>query len=194
MSNLPSKRLKISELSETEYFKKQNDVVDRFLKSQKIEDIARSTGLQRAAVITFIDEWKNFVRNDKTFKEMGQERLHEMDRHYGLIIASMWENHDALVDAEKHADAGSLAKKIAEVEEKRQTALQKAGLYEDNELTEMMMETERKQEAIKQFLMNLVEDYPDLRNRIVEGLRQVEDPSYTPPVDLDVVEGEVEDE
>lgn len=191
MTKAVATRLKISELAEQDYFKAQNEVVDLFLKQISVDDIAKMKRMARADVVTLVAEWKDFVQNDKSFKEMGRERLHEMDKHYGLIIRELWESHEALKDESKFKDAAIVAKTIAEVEHKRQDALQKAGFYDDNELTEMMVEVERKQEAIKEFLMSLVEEEPHLRNKILDALRKIEDPDYVAPVDLDVVDGDI---
>lgn len=183
MSNAVARK-KISELSETDYFKMQNAVVDLKLKQVSETDIAKQLKLDRASVVTMIEEWKEYVRSDKSFKEMGRERLHEMDRHYGLIISELWDSHDSLKDEGKYKEAAAAAKIISEVEAKRQDALQKAGMYDDGELTDMIIENERKTEAITVLLTEIITDHPELRDRIVTGLRKIEDPNYVEPVEV----------
>lgn len=189
MSNVPAR----PDPRDAEWFKKQNAVVDDFLKGNtNYTDLARRHSVKRAEAIQMLDEWKDFVRSDKSFKEMGRERLHEMDRHFGLIIKGLWDNAEALDEDDKHDKAAGVRKIIAEVEHKRQDALQKAGMYDDGELADMVMETERKTQAIAEFLTKLAADEPHLKPRIIEALKKIENPDYIAPVDLDVVDGEVE--
>lgn len=181
-------RKKINELHDTEYFKNQNAIVDDFLKGNtNYTELAKKHRITRAEAVQMVNDWKDFVRSDKSFKEMGRERLHEMDRHYELIIKEMWENQDDLKDSGEFHKAATVLKMISETEAKRQDALQKAGMYDDGELADMIMENERKTEAISKFLTELIEEHPNLRGKIVEALRKIEDPDYIAPVDYDVV-------
>lgn len=185
--SLPT-RQKVKDLEDADYFKKQNAVVDDFLKGNtNYTDLARKHKINRAEAIQMMDEWKNFVKSDKSFKEMGRERLHEMDRHYGIIVKEMWDSHQDLKDSGEFHKAATVLKMISEVEAKRQDALQKAGMYDDGELADMVMENERKTEAISTFLTELIEEHPNLRGKVVEALRKIENPDYIAPVDYEVV-------
>lgn len=182
MSNVPAR----PDPRDAEWFKKQNAIVDDFLKGNtNYTDLAKRHSIKRADAIIMLDEWKQYVRSDKSFKEMGRERLHEMDRHYGLIIQEMWDSHQDLKDSGEFHKAATVLKMISEVEAKRQDALQKAGMYDDGELADMVMETERKTQAIAEFLMKLAADYPELKPKIIEALKKIENPDYIQPMDLD---------
>lgn len=184
-TNTPARK-KVSELKETEYFKKQNDVVDDFLRGiTEPTALAKAHGITRADAIVMLDEWRDFVRSDKSFKEMGRERLHEMDRHYALLIKDGHETIQELKDGGSWDKVGAALKVVADIEHKRQDALQKAGMYDDGELADMLIENERKTEEISKFLLELVEDEPHLKNRIIDALKKIEDPNYIAPMDIE---------
>jgi hypothetical protein len=51
--------------------------------------------------------------------------------------------------------------------------LQKAGLLENKELAEEMIEIERKQDILKNILRDIATDYPEIRDKIMNKLSEV---------------------
>ena len=51
--------------------------------------------------------------------------------------------------------------------------LQKAGLLENKELAEEMLEIERKQDILKSILSDIASEYPEIRDKIMRRLSEV---------------------
>ena len=51
--------------------------------------------------------------------------------------------------------------------------LQKAGLLENKELAEEMIEIERKQEVLKEILKDIASEHPEVRDKIMRRLAEV---------------------
>lgn len=169
------------QVAQSEYVEKQNAAFDLYLQGvTKYNDIAKRLNIPRAQVEVMIEEVKTYLRSHESFKEMGRERLHQMDKHYGMIIRKGWETVEELENGNDHDKIGSVLKMIADVEAKRQDALQKAGMYDDSELADMIAETERKTEEIKKLLLQIIGKHPETKQDILSGLKRIEDPDYQP--------------
>lgn len=171
------------EIKNAKYVENQNKVAEMLLKygQTNLTKIARATGLPRAEVVIMVDEIKAGMRSMDNYKEMARERLSQMDRHYELLIQEAWEAVEELKSDPKTMDKvpGAL-KIIGDLEAKRQESLQKAGLYDDSELADMMVETERKVEGIKKLLQDIIRSHPDLKEFIIQGLRKIENSDELP--------------
>jgi hypothetical protein len=73
-----------------------------------------------------------------------------------------------------------------DIESKRIEMLQKAGLLENKELAEEMMEIERKQEILKQILMDIASEHPEIRDKVMRKLSEVANQGETITVVHDV--------
>ena len=149
-------------------------VVNLMLKGEtNATQIARQTGLKRALVVEYMTAWKQIAQNDKGVKARAREALTEMDRHYSLIIKEMW---GLVEDVETGAVVKSnTLKAIADVEHKRQDALQKAGLYADTGIADELVAMEEKAEAIKVLLQQVAQKWPETMPFIMEGIRRIYD-------------------
>lgn len=179
---------------ESEWIKKQNEAFDLYLRGElSATKIAQRLGLKRADVVLMIDEVKQNLRSTESFKEMSRERLHEMDKHYAMLIKEAWDAVEELKSGEKTIDKvpGAL-KIIGDLEAKRQEALQKAGIYDDNEMGDMVAEAERKVEEIGVLLKKVIAAFPESKKMIVDGLRRIQDPNALPEPE-EVIEGDVID-
>src|SRR6478609_90781 len=129
-----------------EYGTEMERVVNEYLKGElNPTNIAKTTGLKRASVVSYIQMWKEIAQNDKNIKARGREALTEMDRHYSMIIKELWGivNDPSVTLVVKN---GAL-KNIAEVEAKRQNVLQQAGLYADSDVADELVAMEEQQAA-----------------------------------------------
>jgi len=61
-------------------------------------------------------------------------------------------------------------KLVMDIESKRIDMLQKAGLLENKELAEEMMEIERRQEVLVSILKDIASEYPQVRDEIMRRL------------------------
>lgn len=173
------------------WIKIQNAIYDDFVKGeQNYTALAKKHKVTRAEAIQAIDEVKEYVNQTGAFKEMAKERLYEMDHHYSMLIKEGWDAIDEMRNNPR--DASKIAttiKAIADIEAKRQEALQKSGMYDDFEMGDMLAESERKIDAIKNLLKDVLGKFPETKTMIMEGLRGIQDPHRLP--DPDVIDGEV---
>ena len=170
---------------QTEWIRKQNAVYDDFVKgTQDYTALARKHGITRAKAIEMVREVNDYIKQSGAFKEMAKERLGEMDHHYSMLIKEGWQAVEDMKDEGKKADKiPSALKAIADIEAKRQEALQKAGMYDDYEMGDMLAESERKIEAIKELLKEVITKFPETKNVILNGLKDIQDPNRLPEPD-----------
>lgn len=173
----------------SKWIKLQNAVYDDFVKGdQNYTALAKKHSITRAEAIQAVEEVKNYINQTSAFKEMARERLYEMDHHYSMLIKEGW---DAIEEMKGNGgkDASKIAttiKAIADIEAKRQDALQKSGMYDDFEMGDMLAESERKIDAIKSLLKDVLAKFPDTKQMIMNGLKDINDPNRLPdPEDLD---------
>jgi hypothetical protein len=68
-------------------------------------------------------------------------------------------------------------KLVLDIESKRIDMLQKAGLLENKELAEEMVEIERRQEVLIGILKDIASKYPNIRDEIMSKLSEISKPS-----------------
>jgi hypothetical protein len=68
-------------------------------------------------------------------------------------------------------------KLILDIESRRIDMLQKAGLLENKELADQLLETERKQEMIMNILKDIASKHPQIKNEILTRLSEVSGPT-----------------
>ena len=64
-------------------------------------------------------------------------------------------------------------KLVMDIESKRIDMLQKAGLLENKELAEEMIEIERRQEVLIDILKDIASKYPNIRDEIMSRLSEI---------------------
>lgn len=151
-----------------------NRVVDVFLKgTTNPSAIAKVTGFKRTDVIDYLDEWRSVIHSDRQVQVRAREALSGADRHYSMLIEEGW-------DVIKQSDTmGDLAKKtagiklVADIQQKQIEMLQKAGLIEDNEMADQILETERKQEVLVRILKEVVADCDHCKVEVHKRLSEV---------------------
>jgi hypothetical protein len=150
-----------------------NQVVQAHLKGDNPTQIARITGFKRVEVLRYLEEWQDIARNDKTIKARAQEALTSMDEHYAMIIRELWET---LEQADMNNDLRtktSILKNLADIEGKRVDLLQKAGLLDNQDLGNEVVEMERKHEILISILREVTSDCPNCKTEVARRLSQV---------------------
>jgi hypothetical protein len=79
---------------------------------------------------------------------------------------------DATTTANLGAKNASI-KLVMDIEKTRIDMLQKAGLLENQQLAEEMVEIERNQEVLKGVLRDIASEYPEVRDEIMRRLSQI---------------------
>jgi hypothetical protein len=174
--------------AESKWVKQQNAVFDDYAKGeQDPTKLAKKHGITRAQAIQMVDEVKAYMRSSGIFKELAKERLGEMDYHYSLL---MKKGHNAVEELEANGNwdkVPAALKVIGDLESKRQETLQKAGVYEDYEVGDMLAEAEAKVAAVSDLLKRVIAQFPETKTMIITGLRDIQDPDRLP--DPEVIEG-----
>lgn len=165
----------MSDLEPLDHFDHMNKVVERLLMGSNPTDIARELGLKRVEVLDFIDEWKSLVRSDNGVRERAKEALAGADQHYAMIINRAWETVDQADSNQQYNIKTQALKLIADTEQKRMDMLHKAGVLEDNELANDVLEMERKQEILVKILKEVTADCERCRVEVARRLSQVTD-------------------
>ena len=163
-----------------------NRVVGEYLKGSDPTKISKQLSIPRKQVVEYIDEWKMVASANDTIRARAREALAAADEHYGRLISKSYEVID---DADTNGDLRSKAgaiKLVMDIESKRIEMLQKAGLLENKELAEEMIEIERKQDILKQILMDIASEHPEIRDKIMKRLSQVAKQGETITVVQDV--------
>lgn len=164
----------MSELELADRWERINRVVDIFLKGTTNPTIiAKETGFKRTEVQEYLNEWRTVIHSDRMVQNRAREALAGADRHYSMLIEEAW-------DVVKQSDAqGSLPQKtaglklIADIQQKQMDMLQKAGLIENNEMADQILETERKQELLVRVLREVVSQCDHCRKEVFTRLSEV---------------------
>jgi hypothetical protein len=161
------------EIDTLDRIEQMNSVVAAHLKGDNPTVIARNTGMKRAQVIEYIDEWKLIAQNSKTIQGRAQEALTGMDEHYSMIIRELW---GVLEEADMNNDLktkNSVLKNLADVEGKRVDLLQKAGLLDNQQMGDEVVEMERKHEILIGILREVTSDCPHCKVEVARRLSRV---------------------
>jgi predicted transcriptional regulator len=149
-----------AELELADKFETMNKVVEQKLTGQNMTQIARNLGLTRAQVTEYYDMFKAIAQESSNMKSRAREALFAVDIHYDKLIkefyqivgeADDWQMSEG-VDAKMLGQKTQALKAIADLEAKRVGLLKDAGLLDDQELANEVMEAERKQQILVDIL------------------------------------------
>lgn len=161
------------ELDTLDRIEQMNTVVAQLLKGDNATAIAKNTGLKRAQVIEYIDEWKQLAQNNKTIQSRAYEALTGMDEHYSMIIRELW---GVLEEADMNNDLRTkttVLKNLADIEGKRVDLLQKAGLLDTQQMGDEVIDMERKHEILISILREVTSDCPHCKVEVARRLSRV---------------------
>lgn len=161
------------EIEVLDYYDRMNQVMEHILQGYTPMQTAKLLGMQRKEVIQYADDWKNLARNNNIIQERAKDAITGADQHYSMIIRKLWESVD---QAEQLADIRlkkDVLNSVANVEEKRINMLQKAGLLDNQELAEQLMERERREKIVTDLLRDIASDHPEVRAKILAALSKV---------------------
>lgn len=151
-------------------YEQMNQVVERYLKGEKPHQIVAATGLKRAEVLEYIDEYREIARNDDEIKDRAREALHGADQHFSMLIETSWN----IIDTESDNKIRNVAiKNVADFEKARVDMLQKAGLYDDAALGDELAEMEEKQQLLIAILREVTADCPKCKVEVARRLSKV---------------------
>ena len=147
-----------------------NRVVEEYLKGNDPTKISKTLDLPRTRVVAHLNEWKALASANDAIRARAKDALVGADAHYTKLIKQAYEViDDATTTANLNAKTAGI-KLVMDIEARRIDMLQKAGLLENKELAEEMIEIERKQEVLVGILRDIASTHPEVRDLIMQRL------------------------
>jgi len=150
-----------------------NTVVGEYLKGNDPTKISKDLEIPRGRVVQHINEWKVMASANDAIRARAKEALAIADTHYNKLISKSYEVID---EASLNNNLGAKTqaiKLVMDIESKRIDMLQKAGLLENKELAEEMLQIEKKQDVLMAILRDIASEYPDVRDEIMRRLSDI---------------------
>jgi uncharacterized membrane protein YheB (UPF0754 family) len=156
-----------------EHLDEMNKVVERYLQGSDPTQISKELALPRQRVVTHLNQWKSMAADNAAIRARAKEALVAADTHYNHLISKAYEVIDEATTVGNLGAKNAGIKLVLDIESKRIDMLQKAGLLENKELAEEMLEIERKQDILKSILSDIASEYPEIRDKIMRRLSEV---------------------
>lgn len=150
-----------------------NQVVEEYLKGNDPTAISKQLTIPRTRVVELINEWKVMASANDAIRARAKEALAAADAHYGKLISKSYEVIDEASMTNNLSAKTQGIKLVMDIESKRIDMLQKAGLLENKELAEEMIEIERRQEVLMGILRDIASEYPQIRDEIMRRLSAI---------------------
>lgn len=150
-----------------------NTVVAEYLKGNDPTKISKELSIPRVKVVELINEWKVLASANDAIRARAKEALASMDAHYGKLISKSYEVIDEASMTNNLSAKTAGIKLVMDIEAKRIDMLQKAGLLENKELAEEMIEIEKRQEVLVGILRDVASSHPQVRDLIMQRLSQI---------------------
>ncbi len=150
-----------------------NLVVAEYLKGNDPTIISKELSIPRQKVVSLINEWKVMASANDAIRARAKEALAGADAHYSKLISKSYEVIDEASMTNNLSAKTQAIKLVMDIESKRIDMLQKAGLLENKELAEEMVEIERRQEVLMGILRDIASEYPQIRDEIMRRLSSI---------------------
>lgn len=156
-----------------EHLDQVNKVVEKYLAGAEPTQISKELSLPRQKVVAYIDEWRAMAADNAAIRARAKEALVGADTHYSKLISKAYEVIDEATTVANLGAKTAGIKLVMDLEKTRIDMLQKAGLLENKELAEEMIEIERKQEVLVNILKDIATEHPEVRDKIMRRLSEV---------------------
>ena len=150
-----------------------NKVVTEYLKGQDPTKISKDLDMPRTRVVAHLNEWKAMASANDAICARAKDALVSADAHYTKLIQQAYEViEDATTTANLNSKTAAI-KLVMDIEARRIDMLQKAGLLENKELAEEMVEIEKRQEVLVGILRDIASTHPEVRDLIMQRLSAI---------------------
>jgi hypothetical protein len=156
-----------------EHLDEINKVVEKYLQGVEPTQISKELDLPRTKVVAHINQWKLMAADNAAIRARAKEALVVADTHYNKLINKAYEVIDEATTISNLGAKTAGIKLVLDIESKRIDMLQKAGLLENKELAEEMLEIERRQDILKEILKDIAAEHPEVRDKIMRRLSEV---------------------
>jgi hypothetical protein len=150
-----------------------NKVVGEYLKGNDPTKISKELSIPRTKVVGLIKEWQTLAADNAAIRERAKEALAAADQHYSRLIAQTYEVIEEATTISNLGAKTNAIKLVMDLESRRIDMLQKAGLLENKELAEEMIELERRQDILVNILKDIASSHPEIRDMIMQRLSDV---------------------
>jgi hypothetical protein len=150
-----------------------NQVVSEYLKGNDPTVISKELEIPRVRVVALINEWKVMASANDAIRARAKEALVGADTHYTKLITKAYEVMDESSLTNNLSAKTASIKLVMDIEKSRIEMLQKAGLLENKELAEEMVEIERRQEVLIGILRDVASEHPEIRDLIMQRLSSI---------------------
>ncbi len=156
-----------------EHLDEMNKVVEKYLQGEDPTQISKVLALPRQKGVAHLNQWKAMAADNAAIRARAKEALVAADTHYNHLIGKAYEVMDEASTTANLSAKNAAIKLVLDIESKRIDMLQKAGLLENKELAEEMIEIERKQDILKGILQDIAAEHPEIRNKIMQRLSEI---------------------
>lgn len=156
-----------------EHLDEVNKVVEKYLQGSEPTQISKELSMPRTKVVALIDEWKAMASDNAIIRARAKEALAGADQHYNKLIQKAYEVMDEATTVANLGAKNASIKLVMDIEKTRIDMLQKAGLLENQQLAEEMVEIEHKQEVLKGILRDIASTHPEVRDLIMRRLSTI---------------------
>jgi hypothetical protein len=171
-----------------EHLDQVNRVVEKYLAGTPETQISKELSLPRQKVVGYINEWRAMAADNAAIRARAKEALVGADTHYSKLIAKAYEVIDEATTVANLGAKTAGIKLVMDLERTRIDMLQKAGLLENKELAEEMVEIEERQEVLIGILKDIASEYPEIRDQIMFRLSKATKSKDTTVTIVNVVE------
>ena len=162
-----------TEIELVEHLDEVNKVVEEYLKGNDPTKISKELDIPRTRVVSHLNEWKAMASANAAIRARAKDALAGADAHYSKLISKSYEVIDEASMTNNLSAKTAAIKLVMDIESKRIDMLQKAGLLENKELAEEMVEIERKQEVLVGILRDIASEHPEVRDIIMQRLSTI---------------------
>ncbi len=151
-----------------------NQVAAEYLKGSDASQISKDLVIPRQKVLNLLNDWRSMVSNNQAIHARAKEALAGADQHYSSLIKKTYEVIDAADSTANLTAKTTSIKLIADIETKRLEMLQKAGLLDNKEIAEQIIEMERKHDILIKILKDIATGHPEIREEIMKRLSEIQ--------------------
>ena len=162
-----------------EHLDQVNKVVEKYLAGTPETQISKELNLPRQKVVGYINEWRMMASDNAAIRARAKEALVGADTHYSKLIQKAYEVIDEATTVANLTAKTAGIKLVMDLERTRIDMLQKAGLLENKELAEEMLQIEERQEVLIGILKDIASEHPEIRDEIMKRLARATKPGQT---------------
>lgn len=155
-----------------EHLDQVNKVVEKYLAGTPETQISKELAIPRQKVVGYINEWRAMAADNAAIRARAKEALVGADTHYSKLINKAYEVIDEATTTANLGAKTAGIKLVMDLERTRIDMLQKAGLLENKELAEEMLQIEERQQILIQILKDVAAEHPEIRDKIMKRLSQ----------------------